>query len=54
MRVPLGNFLEIYDFTVFGYYAAAIGQACFPSDNEVSSLLLILAGRAIRERVAAA
>lgn len=42
VRVSSGNFLEMYDFTVFGYYAAAIGRAYFPSDNEVSSLLLTL------------
>ena len=30
VRVSLGNFLEMYDFMVFGYYAAAIGRAFFP------------------------
>ena len=24
-RVASGNFLEMYDFMIFGYYAAAIG-----------------------------
>jgi MFS transporter, MHS family, citrate/tricarballylate:H+ symporter len=33
VRVSSGNFLEMYDFMVFGYYAAAIGQAFFPSGN---------------------
>ena len=42
LRVSSGNFLEMYDFTVFGYYAAAIGRAYFPSGNELSSLLLTL------------
>ena len=42
LRVSSGNFLEMYDFTVFGYYAAAIGRAYFPTDNELSSLLLTL------------
>ena len=28
-RVASGNFLEMYDFMVFGYYAAAIGNAFF-------------------------
>src|SRR5688572_17955052 len=28
-RVAFGNFLVMYDFTVFGYYAAAIGRAFF-------------------------
>src|SRR5207248_4772941 len=27
VRVSCGNFLEMYDFMVFGYYAAAIGNA---------------------------
>ena len=31
IRVSSGNFLEMYDFMVFGYYAAAIGNAFFPS-----------------------
>jgi metabolite-proton symporter len=43
VRVASGNFLEMYDFMVFGYYAAAIGQAFFPSANKYSSLLLSLA-----------
>ncbi len=30
MRVSSGNFLEMYDFTIFGYYAASIGQSFFP------------------------
>ena len=27
IRVSSGNFLEMYDFFVFGYYASAIGQS---------------------------
>lgn len=38
--VSSGNFLEMYDFMVFGYYAKAIGQAFFPSANPTASLLL--------------
>ncbi len=38
--VSSGNFLEMFDFMVFGYYAKAIGQTFFPSGNEVASLLL--------------
>ena len=34
VRVASGNFLEMYDFMVFGYYATAIGQAFFPSGSE--------------------
>src|ERR671939_1291980 len=33
----------MYDFMVFGYYAAAIGKAFFPSGNEFASLMLSLA-----------
>ncbi len=40
IRVSLGNFLEMYDFMVFGYYAAAIGLAFFPTQNEYASLML--------------
>lgn len=40
--VSSGNFLEMYDFMVFGYYAKAIGNAFFPSGNEYASILLAL------------
>ncbi len=33
VRVSSGNFLEMYDFMVFGYYASAIGNAFFPGGN---------------------
>jgi len=42
VRVSSGNFLEMYDFMVFGYYAAAIGRAFFPTGNEFASLMLSL------------
>lgn len=42
LRVSLGNFLEMYDFMVFGYYAAAIGRAFFPARSEYASLMLSL------------
>jgi metabolite-proton symporter len=42
VRVSSGNFLEMYDFMVFGYYASAIGSAFFPSTNPFSSLMLSL------------
>src|SRR6202790_4845919 len=32
----------MYDFMVFGYYAAAIGRAFFPTKNEYASLMLSL------------
>ena len=43
IRVASGNFLEMYDFMVFGYYAAAIGRAYFPKGSEFASLMLSLA-----------
>jgi MFS family permease len=42
IRVSSGNFLEMYDFMVFGYYATAIGKAFFPSGNPFVSLMLSL------------
>jgi metabolite-proton symporter len=42
IRVASGNFLEMYDFMVFGYYAAAIGKTFFPSGNPFLSLMLAL------------
>jgi MHS family citrate/tricarballylate:H+ symporter-like MFS transporter len=39
LRATSGNFLEQFDFFLFGFYAAAIGKAFFPSDNETASLL---------------
>ncbi len=33
IRVASGNFLEQYDFFVFGYFAAAIGRTFFPQDG---------------------
>src|SRR6516162_7240356 len=43
IRVASGNFLEMYDFMVFGYYATAIGRTFFPESSEIASLLLSLA-----------
>ena len=40
VRVSSGNFLEMYDFMVFGYYASAIGRAFFPSGSGFVSLML--------------
>jgi MFS family permease len=42
IRASSGNFLEMYDFMVFGYYASAIGRAFFPSGNAYLSLMLSL------------
>jgi MFS family permease len=42
IRVSSGNFLEMYDFMVFGYYASAIGRAFFPAGSAFVSLMLSL------------
>src|SRR5580658_631452 len=42
IRVSSGNFLEMYDFMVFGYYAPAIGKAFFPNSNPYASLMFSL------------
>src|SRR3989449_4284483 len=42
IRVSSGNFLEMYDFMVFGYYASAIGKVFFPTGNPFASLMLSL------------
>jgi MHS family citrate/tricarballylate:H+ symporter-like MFS transporter len=42
VRVSSGNFLEMYDFFVFGYYASAIGKTFFPSGSEFASLMSAL------------
>jgi MFS transporter, MHS family, citrate/tricarballylate:H+ symporter len=43
IRVASGNFIEMYDFMVFGYFAAAIGKAYFPGTSDVGTLLKSLA-----------
>ena len=47
IRVSSGNFLEMYDFFIFGYFAAEIGRTFFPSTNELTSLLSSLATFAV-------
>ena len=42
VRVSSGNFLEMYDFMVFGYYATAIARTFFPNHNEFIALMLSL------------
>ncbi|MGI4840225.1 MAG: MFS transporter [Janthinobacterium lividum] len=42
-RVVSGNFLEMFDFMVYGFYATAIAKTFFPSDNAFASLMLSLA-----------
>src|SRR6195256_4660763 len=41
-RVASGNFLEMYDFMVFGYFSAAIGRAYFPASSEFAALMFSL------------
>jgi MFS family permease len=40
--VSSGNFLEMYDFMIFGYYASAIARTFFPTSSEYASLMLSL------------
>src|SRR6202790_2413728 len=47
VRVASGNFLEMYDFMVFGYFSAAIGRAYFPATSEFASLMLSMATFAV-------
>ena len=42
VRVASGNFLEMYDFMVFGYFAAAIGRAFFPGGDSFAGLMKVL------------
>ena len=44
VRVASGNFLEMYDFIVYGYYATEIGNAFFPAGSAFASLMLSLFG----------
>lgn len=40
LRVTSGNFLEMFDFFLYGFYATAIAQTFFPTDSEYLSLML--------------
>ena len=40
LRVTSGNFLEMYDFFLFGIYARQIAHTFFPSDDAYASLML--------------
>jgi MFS transporter, MHS family, citrate/tricarballylate:H+ symporter len=42
IRVASGNFMEMYDFMVYGYYAIYIAKTFFPMENEYASLMLSL------------
>lgn len=43
LRVTSGNFLEMFDFFLFGFYAPSISKAFFPSDDGYASLMLTFA-----------
>jgi MFS family permease len=43
IRVCSGNLVEMYDFMVFGYFAADIGAAFFPAHDKFASLMASLA-----------
>jgi MHS family citrate/tricarballylate:H+ symporter-like MFS transporter len=40
LRVTSGNFLEMFDFFLFGFYATSISHAFFPAGSEFASLML--------------
>jgi MFS transporter, MHS family, citrate/tricarballylate:H+ symporter len=40
VRSTSGNFLEMFDFFLFGFYASAISKAFFPTGDDVTALLL--------------
>jgi metabolite-proton symporter len=42
IRVSSGNFLEMYDFMVYAYYASYIAREIFPSSNAYASLMMTL------------
>jgi len=42
LRVTSGNFFEMYDFMVFGYFASGIARTYFPSRDEYVALMSTL------------
>src|SRR5579863_2853030 len=42
IRVSSGNFLEMYDFMVYAYYASYIAREIFPLSNAYASLMMAL------------
>jgi len=43
IRVTSGNFIEMYDFFLFGFYAHQIAAAFFPSASEYAGLMMTFA-----------
>jgi MFS transporter, MHS family, citrate/tricarballylate:H+ symporter len=41
LRVTCGNFLEMFDFFLFGFYPTYISKTFFPAESAVASLMLI-------------
>ncbi|PAF42212.1 MFS transporter [Helicobacter sp. 11S03491-1] len=39
-QVSSGNFLEMYDFAVYGFYASFIAQVFFPSHSDFASIMM--------------
>ncbi len=39
MAATIGNFVEWYDFIVYGYFATVIGAQFFPSDDPLASIM---------------
>ena len=39
LRVTSGNFLEQFDFFLFGFYATSISRIFFPSSSDFASLI---------------
>ncbi|MDF6396806.1 MFS transporter, partial [Escherichia coli] len=42
-RVTAGNFLEQFDFFLFGFYATQIANVFFPTESELASLMMTFA-----------
>jgi MFS transporter, MHS family, citrate/tricarballylate:H+ symporter len=42
IRVSAGNFIEMYDFIIYGYYASYIARTFFPAESEFASLMAAL------------
>lgn len=47
LRVTSGNFLEQFDFFLFGFYATYIARTFFPAESEFASLMLTFAATAM-------
>ncbi|ALK99655.1 major facilitator transporter [Massilia sp. WF1] len=43
IRVTSGNFIEMYDFFLFGFYAHQIAKAFFPATSEYAALMMTFA-----------